>query len=263
MCSLFDVGIPADALAEQLQHGVWNRWVQTEPVLGSLARLDDRIWRHEPERDQMIGGLLRLAARTGNDDDLAGVTVCHLMKPAMYHLVGIYRMNGNADDVRGAVVGAMWESIKNFPTERNRRAYAACLVGDARLRTLRYLTPLKHAHDNFRLIGIDHGDALDALNREHLLVDDAGIDLVDFLSWAQQSHIVSDADLDLINDLLLAGHAVEEQNTPWNVRGSSSDAARRWLAERDGTSARTIRRRTDKVLHTLRAAADEYLRQVA
>lgn len=263
MCSLFDAGVPADALADQLQHGVWDQWIQTEPILEDLATLNEATWRNSPNRYDGIGALLRLAARSGADDDLAAVVICHLMKPAMHHLVGVYRSTHTSDDVPGAVIGAMWESIKDFPIGSNRRAYAACLVGDVRLRTLRYLTPFRHGHDRFRLIGVEHDDALDALNRDQPMSDEGEIDLVDFLTWAKNCRIVSDSDLELINDLLLAGHAVEDQNTPWNIRGSSSEAARRWLAARDGTNTRTIRRRTDKVLHTLRAAAEEYLRQVA
>lgn len=257
MGSLFDVGISAEDLADQLDDGIWVAWTRTEPVLATFSSLQDPAWRTSIDRDAGVGALLRLAA----NDDLAAVAVCHRLQPAMVRLAGEYW--GVRSEIESAVVGSLWEAIREFPVATRDRAYAAHLVGEVRLRTRRYLTTSRHSHDRFQIVRVGNAELLDVLGAASVAGEDDEYELVEFLTWAQRTGVLSDEDLQLLRELILAGHATADGDTPWNARGVASEAAREWLAARTGSSARTIRRRTDRVVHNLQAVAARYLNEVA
>jgi DNA-directed RNA polymerase specialized sigma24 family protein len=262
MCSLFDIGYTPEELDDAVV-GAWERWSLKEPVLAGFDGPRDAAWYASPVRDAALGALLRIASRDGEDDDLAAVVLCHRLRPALRRTARCYARFG--DDAAQAAVGSLWEAIKTFRPDRGTRAYGPWLIGELRLRTLRYLTPAKHAHDRMQLVQFGDLNVLDAVLRrtEDEVADDPGADLVDFLRWAHARGALGEADLQLLRDLVTAGYAAQDGDTPWNARGVASEAAREWLARRTDQSPRTIRRKVDSAIHRLQAASQQYLSEVA
>jgi hypothetical protein len=263
--SLLYIGVPPDELLDRVAGGVWQRWIEREPDLRTFDSPLDPAWLNAPERDQALGGLIRLAAKDGGDDELAAIAVCHRMRWAAAKAI---RDFGTDDDA--IVVGALWESVRTFPWRRRSRAYAAHLCFDTRLRVLRFQTTRRHPHDRFRYVYVDSDDLLDwagttvsGISTGADGMEEPTAELLDLFDWAHGHGVLGEDDIALLRDLLTASYAVADEETPWMARGTSSQAALRWVAARTGTSARTLRRRRDRVIRRLRLAAPQYLSDVA
>jgi hypothetical protein len=266
MASYLYVGVAPDELHERVMGDIWQGWTDQEPALRPFDSLRDPTWLDSPDRDQGLGALIRLAAKDGGDDELAAIAVCHRMRPAVLRAI---REFGLDDDAEAVVVGALWESIRAFPWHKRSRAYASHLSHDTRLRVLRFQTTRRHPHDRFRCVFVGSDDLLDWAGRTigvgstDIECTDSPAELFDLFEWARGSGVLRDGDIALLRDLVAASYAVTDQDTPWTARGASSQAALRWLAERTGTSARTLRRKRDHAIQRLRLAAPQYLSDVA
>lgn len=274
MASYLHLGITPDELHQRVTGDIWQHWIDQEPALGPFDSLLDPAWLDGPDRDQGLGALIRLAAQDGGDDELAAVAVCHRMRPAVLRAI---REFGLVDDADAIAVGALWESIRVFPWRRRSRAYGSHLSHDTRHRMLRFQTTRRHPHDRFRCVLVGSNELLDwAAGAAGVGAAQAGVsdwtvdssaestaELLHLLQWAHRSGVLREEDIALLRDLVTASYAVTDAETPWMARGATSQAALSWLAQRNGTSARTLRRRRDQAIHRLRLAAPAYLADVA
>jgi len=269
MASYLYLGITPDELHQRVTGVVWRGWIDQEPALRSFDSLLDPAWLEGPDRDQGLGALIRLAAQDGGDDELAAIAVCHRMRPAVLKAI---REFGLVDDGEAIAVGALWESVRVFPWRRRTRAYGSHLSHDTRHRMLRFQTARRHPHDRFQCVLVGSGELLDwaaAAGGRAAQVEPADLsadsmaELFDLLEWAHRSGVLREEDIVLLRDLVTASYAVTEQESPWMARGATSQAALSWLAQRNGTSARTLRRKRDRAIHRLRLAAPAYLADVA
>jgi hypothetical protein len=266
MTSYLHVGVTPDELHERVTGDIWQRWTDQEPALQPFGSLLDPAWLDAPDRDQGLGALIQLAAKDGGDDELAAIAVCHRMRPAVLKAI---RDFGLHDDAEAIVVGALWESIRAFPWRRRSRAYASHLCHDTRRRVLQFQTTRRHPHDRFRYVFVGSDDLLDWAGRTirpggtDVEGTDAPTELCELFEWARGSGVLGSDDVALLRDLVAASYAVTDQDTPWTARGASPQAALHWLAQRNGTSARTLRRRRDHAIQRLRRAAPQYLSDIA
>ena len=211
---VLQAGVTADELAERVAGPVWERWTSREPdllMVGSLADLDAR---RGLAGDPALGALIRLAARDGADDDLAAIAVLQQLQGGVRRLC--WRLRDLSDDIEVMVVGELWQQIRTFPWRRRTRAYAANLLLDTRAAVLRELRPNRGADGQLRVVPVDCSlgrlDAIAGVSRNADLWPsepvDSHDDLVDLVAWAWAGHVISDRDVELLVDLLRAGHAV-------------------------------------------------------
>jgi hypothetical protein len=264
MVSYLYLGHTPEELRVRVAGEVWNRWTASEPALAGPTSLGDLATLRGPEADKPLGALVRLAAKDGGDDELAGIALVHQLRPAVLNLMGDFARETH--DVEAVVVGAMWESIRSFPWRRRTRAYAANLVRDTRGRVACFLRSGRHVHHRERHVFVldwvgtqFHGMPYAETTEWEEPVED----LLDLLRWAERSRVLRREDLDLLRDLVAAGYDVSEQETPWMMRGSSSQLAVLRLAQLRGVSEKTIRRHRDRAVNALQRSVDRYLADVA
>ncbi len=77
MGPLDHLDVSVEELGELVDGEVWRRWVDAEPLLDALASLTDLRKLRGQRADQLLGALVRLAARDGGDDELACKAVAH------------------------------------------------------------------------------------------------------------------------------------------------------------------------------------------
>ncbi len=177
-----------------------------------------------------------------------------------------------SDSIDQMDMGALWVRIRCFPWRRRTRAIAANILRDARADVLSQLTQPRTGGSDWTCYPVDPkswvmdrttaGDAPDRLTPGPA-GDHAIRELVDVLAWALASRIIRHDDLVLLLDLVAAGEDVFELETPWMKRGVCSQAAVARVAEQRGVCGKTIRRRRDRIVSTLRAASGRYLGDVA
>lgn len=269
MASYLYLGYTPEDLRARVAGEVWNRWAASEPALGGFASLSDLATLRGPAADEPLGALVRLAAKDGGDDELAGIALVHQLRPAVLNLMAAFA--GRTHDVEEVVVGALWESIRSYPWRRRTRAYGANLVGDTRGRVACFLASGRHVHHREHHVFVDADEVLDWVDtRFHgrTGVEASGWgepigDLFEFLQWAEACRVLKADDLALLRDLVAAGYEVSALETPWMMRGSSSQAAVLRLAQRRGVNERTIRRHRDRAVSALRRSVGRYLADVA
>lgn len=233
--------------------GTLARWAQAEPALRAIDSIDELAAILAPssqadaERaDTMLGAVVRTASRDGAKDPDAVLLVLHLLADGLRAAAA--RLADLSPDALALLVGELSVRIRTFPPRRS-RAYAANLLRDTQRACLRELTPHRtrtYRHGGDLLIDpLDH----DAVSRwfDHPLPADAdGRDeLSDLLAWAHQQAIAPPEDLALLVEF--------ERHRGYGT------AARHRVAAEFGINERTLRRRRDRTLTALRAAALEYL----
>ena len=243
------VGVWGDWIGRLERGGTLQQWQAAEPALAAvsaLRQLSEVVRRDtdHPGADDVLAALVRLAARDGGDQPDAALVVVHLLREGVEGMARRFRHRG--PDVMALIVGELICQIRTFPW-RTSRPYPGRLLLDA-----------KHAlwNGEFRpvVVGRSPHEAIlvDPMEwRRHLTEADEpdDIDLVDLLSWAAGSGIVSLDDLRLL--VALEDH-----------RGYGNQARQR-VADQWGINERTVRRRRDRALAQLRAAAGDYLAAVA
>ena len=238
------------ALAARLDAaGTMPRWAAREPALTGMAGVGDlpAVCARGADRDradQVVGALVRWAARDGGDDGDAVLVVVHLLSDGVQGLAA--RLRGLGDLLVPAIVAELTCQIRVFSWRRRTRAYAANLLLDTK-----HVLWTESAH---RRGGVEdlldpHSDgwepsAADRGAGGRGAAGDDDLDLVDLLMWAARTGVCPPGDL----VLLLASERVP------------AGPARRALAADFGVHERALRRRRHKTLTALREAGGHYLR---
>lgn len=249
------------------ERGALREWAGREPALSGAGSVEGlrvltALGAERRAVDAILGALVRIAAADGGDDCDAVLVVTHLLADGVRRLARTLSDLGG--DVMPVIIGELACQIRAFPWRRRDRAYAANLLLDTRAAVLVELLAAGRGHrSGVAVYPCDPGqwqwqsagplpDPRAAIGESRTTpATGAGgdVDLVDLLMWAVTHGIASRADLALLVGL--------ERN---KVDGSG----RRWeVAAAWGINERTLRRRRDKTLAALRAAAPRYLAAVA
>ena len=239
-----------DLLARLDAAGTVHGWAAADPALTGMTRVDDitRELARGADRgraDEVMGGLVRLAARDGGDDADAVLLLLHLLSDGVLALAR--RMPGPAD-VTTVVVAELTCQIRSFPWRRRTRAYAANLLLDTKHVVWR--EGAHHRAGNPEELTAPH--CFDEHDQQILgngadtgaAVDDGDLDLIDVLMWAARTGVAPPTDLVM---LLLSERA-------------PAGPHRHAVAREFGVHERALRRRRSRTLAVLQAASDRYLR---
>ncbi|MCW2764834.1 MAG: hypothetical protein JWO11_793, partial [Nocardioides sp.] len=220
----------------------------------SLAELDSL--RGRAATDGPLGALLRLAVMDGGGDPLAAVAIMHLLKGGVGRVIRSY--GDLSPDIETVVVGALWERIRTFPTERRTHSCAASLILDTRKQVCRMLLPDR------RTVPIAPDTPALFVARDLAGSRDGATDeVIDLLNWALAARVIDVSDARVILDLLAAGHEVDGSQPRRALSGCCTTAARVRVAAIYGISDRAVSRRRDRALARLRAAVPAYLAEVS
>lgn len=236
-------------------NGALTRWSGREPTLAglsSVAELADLLAPSagtDPDRsDALVGALVRTACLAGGDDADAVLVLAHLLADGLRAMAT--RLADLSDDVLALLVGELCAQIRAWPLRRT-RAYAANLLRDTQRACWRELRP--HRTRTYPRGGDVLIDPLD-VHATCAILDrpvpgpgdaDDGLDLSDMFAWARRHGIAEPRDLALL--VALERH-----------RGYGTGTRHR-VAAAFGIHERTLRRRRDRALGALRAAAGRYL----
>lgn len=269
-----------DALAEQVTTGgAWQRWQLWE---ADLARVDDLRGLRLAVRDQtqlglgetLLGALLRIASTNGRDDVLAARAVAHLLTPGAAMMAGWLASRG-VSDAEAMVAAQVWVSVRTAPVQRWQRRFAANLVwairkalaADALACGARSTDALFHAVDIDVVpelpIGVEPDGAMVAADpdvfapRRASPTQEVEDELARLLAWGRDQGLITDEDATLV----------------WEVTAASTDpggTSRRrvgWAEEhvghQYGLTARSVRRRRQRLVQVLAAHHHEYLAATA
>jgi hypothetical protein len=281
------LGVTWPALSDRVErrHAL-DRWAAAEPLLAGVASLDAlaEIVHHgqDPARaDELLGGVVRLAAADGGHDEDAALVLAHLLDNGTRKLA--LQLRDLSDDIDELLAGELWLQIRAFPWRRRRRAYAKSLLLDTRLAVLAELRPYRTRDGQTRVTLIDpvtssaptgsEWDPADGPPGGHARVlDRAQVDehdqdsstLLDVLEWAQRSGVIDRAEAALLLELVVAadeiGPAERSRSAGRSVNRRAEIAA---VAVRHGVVEKTIWRRRARALTALQAASGRYLAAVA
>ncbi|MGH3495151.1 MAG: hypothetical protein ACRDQ1_18220 [Sciscionella sp.] len=235
-----------------------HRWSAQPALTGlsSIAQLKDWTAPGQPQRaDEVLGGLVHLAALAGAADAEATVVLMHLLRPGAYRIAE--KLHHLAPDAFALVLGELAIQIRRFPIERRTHAHAANLLLDTQMvvwRELRpYRTDLAHRQAELLIDPIDDARVSDSDNGEPGLLDhsnrgpeDDDLDLVDMLLWARRTGAVDAEDLAVLVEL---EYACETPGV----------SPQQHVASAHGWTVRTVQRRRDRALVALRACSSDYL----
>ena len=261
------VGIAPIELNERVSGPVWERWTAAEPVLAGVRGLDELHELRKQAADAPLGGLIRLAAKDGGDDQLAATAVAHQLQGGTTHL--IMNLRDLSDDVEAVVIGSLWAEIRSFPWRRRTRAFAASLMFETRAAAVSTLLPGRRRGTAEPVVLIDPVSSADGLVGRPLWHDrrspceQSTLELVELLDWALASCVVERSDVTLLLELIAAGDEVGDGDTPRTLRGTSSQAAVLRVAELRGVCDKTVMRQRDQLVATLRESTTRYLAEVA
>lgn len=267
MSSIIYVGIPPANLAEIVEGEIWDRWLRAEPSLAAVNSLAELDALRGSATDGPLGALVRLAARDGGDDEVAGIAVVHQLEGGVRRLVRQFR--NLTDDVETVVIEALWEQIRTFPWQRRTRSYAANLVYDTRAALIALLLPDTTRRGPEPVVFIDPQSGLLDVVAGSTGPDidedlcDARDQLAELLRWAVATKAITVEDARLLVELVVADRGALDTESLQRARGACSVAAVAKVAERHGLCAKTVFRRRDQALTILRATAGRYLSEVA
>jgi hypothetical protein len=257
--------VSADELAELVRGEVWQRWVLTEPALARLGSLAELQELRGSEADQLLGAVVRLAAKDGGDDELAARAVAYqLTGEAVRVAVGLRDLGPDVDQV---VLASLWLEIRSFPSRRRTRAFATSLRLSTRRSALRYL--MSKPSERGRLVVKPPEDfaeiavlAVDLLPGGTTAAESRE-ELVAYLRWCVEGGRVTGEEAALMLELVAAGWQTADRGVLKLRRGACSLHAVQVVADRRGRSAKSIIRERDRVLSRLRGAAVDYFLDVA
>lgn len=219
-----------------------HRWSVMEPALDGLGCVGEltvvlRRGADADRADEVMGALVRSAARDGGDDADAVQLLLHLLSDGVLALA--HRMRGPGDLVP-VIVAELTCRIRSFPWRRRTRAYAKNLLLDTKNVLWREGAPHR-ASSPEELTPPHCGDWPDT-DPDRATGDD-DLDLIDFLMWAARTGVAPPTDL----AMLLASER------------APAGPGRHAVAREFGVHERALRRRRSKTLSALRAATDRYL----
>lgn len=241
------------ALAARLDDdAVLARWAKAEPNLAGLTSVPEllAVWSEDGRSDRtnaVLAALVRLAAVDGGHDDDALLLTLHLLSGLVWATVA--QLGDLSPDIVAVVVGELACQIRRYPWRRRPRAVAANLGAETRRAVLGELRPRVRRHpDRGEFLTVD-GDVTRLA--QATICDDGedDLDVVDLLRWAVRSGVDA-ADVALLV-ATECGRDLREH-----------DATHR-VAAAHGITKRTLYRRRNRTLTTLRNMAPQYLASVA
>ena len=250
----------AEELAERVRGPIWERWVSAEPGLGRLRTLTELRDLRGAEADQLLGALVRLAAKDGGDDELAARAVAHQL--AGEALGVAIELRDLGPDVDHVVMTSLWLEIRTFPWRRRTRAFATSLRHATRRSALEYL--LDPPKDRKRLVvrspdDIAEGAVVPASEpSEGGTAAESRAELVEYLEWCVRGDWITTDDATLMLELVAAGWQTLDRGVLRLKRGVCSMHAAELVAHRRGVCTKTVTRERDRVLALLREARVEY-----
>ena len=261
------VGLSRTELYDQVRGPVWRRWCLAEPHLAELQGLEELWRRRGRDADRLLGALVRMAACDAGDDQLATIAVCHqLAGKSRQVAINLRDLSPDVDEI---VAGALWLEIKTFPWRKHTRGHATWLVWQTRASVLRLLLPTRGRTGGEREIAVDplalqnpwsYQQAEGPGERESASSE---TELHALLEWALVQGHLSEPDVALLRDLVAAGVALAESETPRSRNGVCSQAAIQMVASQRGVCGKTVVRHRDRAVQALQAASSQYLSEAA
>ncbi|MHA3700742.1 hypothetical protein ACXR2U_01040 [Jatrophihabitans sp. YIM 134969] len=235
-----------------------DRWAADEPGLAGVRSVEQLHALLAPggdpgRADELLGGLIRLAAVDGARDDDALLVVLHCLSGLVLSLAR--DLADLSEDIVAVVVGELTCQVRTYARRGRTRAFAANLRFETRRAVLKELRPSVRHHPECGERVTDDGDV------ERLVTGpaasptdvDEDLDVVELLLWAVSSGV----DAEGVRLLVATEHA--RARSTRRVNGDAdSDVAREF-----GLCTRTLYRRRGKTLAALRSAAQQYVADVA
>lgn len=235
-----------------------QRWAVVEPALAAFTELaavavDVHSSRDRAHVDDVFAALLRLAAADNGDDQDAALVVAHLMQKGS-RAVAI-SLADLSPDIDAVVATELWMQIRGYRWRQRRHSHALGLKNDTRAAVLREFAPARDGEGRRRLVSLSP-DVVTWLSDAQLderiesdtdLPRDAEDELLDVLSWAKGTGVLSDDDVRLLLEFELA-----------KLPGRRAATAAAW-----GLSERHIRRRCSQAKQRLHDARMVYLEHAA
>ena len=234
-----------------------GRWASSEPVLGPFtdvgALADDVHSSSNREHvDEVFGALLRLAAVDNGDDQDAAMVVAHLMhKGSRAVAVSLSDLSPDIDEVAAA---ELWMQIRGYRWRQRRHSHALGLKNDTKAALLRELAPARDRDGRRRQVSFSP-EVVTWLSDARLALGDPGEpescreaedELLDVLTWARGTGVLTDNDVRLLLEFELA-----------------TLPQRRIAAAEWGLSDRHLRRRCSQAKQRLHDARLAYLEHAA
>jgi hypothetical protein len=225
-----------------------TQWASREPAFDGIASVEDLTAAvaadvDEHRRDAVFGALVRLAAVDASPDVDVVTLLLHLLSPGAFAVAR--SLAGLCEDRIRLVVAELAVQIRAFPAHRRHRAFAANLLLDTRRVPFRELLSAETPAADLRT---HLGDGRRHRSSEPAVLgpyDDPDLNLPDVLTWAERTGVVTGAELRLLLEVACAKEA--------------GGAAQLRVAAARQINERTLRRRQDKALASLRAASGAYL----
>lgn len=260
-------GITPQQLEARVHADRWQDWCRSEPALAVYASISRIASLRGEIEDRALGALLRLAAKDGADDQLAGVAVLHQLGWSVRVIARNYR-HVSDDDPEGIVVGAMWEQIRacewRVHTSHHavrlhhttRKAVRELLLRDPSRWQSRGVVPLD-PQGHFLQSVVDDRTA----GSPQVACLGSGDELDVLLAWAIRAGVLAREDQQLLSSLMEADRS--SSTVPLRLRGPCSVTAVERVAAERGVCKKSVIRARDRALTKLRAAVPKFLEEVA
>ncbi len=249
---------PDDLLLRQARQR-WLSWVEGDPVLGVVEDLLDLAawWRDaDPaDSDEVLLALARLASPAGADDIPAAGALAWVLLPGATLIA--HRLRALTDRIDEVVAAQLWVEARSFGCEPGRRKVAANILMNTRKGVLRELgwgihlrkvDPTWYRTQLLDPASPEWGEIELASRVEHAT---ARQELADALDDAVEAGAISGLDGELLLSLVEAIDRMGGTLAGRGWAGLMAPAASEAVAERWGTSARTVRRRAHRSLQVL------------
>lgn len=239
---------------------VWPVWQFFHPELRSIDVRRLREWLQcasVQEADDVLYMLAKRAAMDGGQDRIAAVALAWALLPGAVSLA--HRWLRSASDIDLLVAEQLWLKVRSFAWQR-RRKVAANILLDVRKGVLTDMgvPDLQPASERANTLSIPIAE-FDAIDWGQ---DDPTPDvrLHDLLCHAEELAIITPADHDLLLTVLEIATEVGAPRGPKRgLGGFASTEFTEVVATRYGVSGRTIRRRLERTMTSLRAALPDLL----
>lgn len=245
---------------EQVLTGSWPGWVARRPVLGAVAEPSRlRSWLQDADpalADEVLHGLAWLASVEGADDRDAAAVLAWLMVPGASFTAR--QLRSLSKDIDHVVASELWILVRTFPLRR--RKVRANLMRDLRSRVLVVCeapASLRRTDPTWAAtVCSTDVAAVQALaaHREPSALEE----LVDVLDWACEQQVIRALDRALL--LMLVDASQDLHLRVSASHGLLSTEATAQVAARLGVSERTVRRRAQRSIRAVAAAAPGYTR---
>lgn len=265
MSRLLQLGLTEQELDDLVNGSCWERWCATEPAMRELESLAALRELRGQDEDRFLGALLRIASRSGGDDQLAGIVVVHQLGGALRLLCRRYWHLAGAE-VEEMVVAAIWEQIRAFDPADRAAQFGSFLIYRTR-RAVRRAALANRATGTAEVVPLDPQSWAYEAAMERAVLEtegpplEAADELSRLLTWAVSTRRLAPEDARLLVTLASADRS-NTNRTKW-MRGACSTAAVTQVAAERGVCTKSVSRARDRALDRLRAAIPAYLEEVA